>query len=167
MARNASRGHLYSPGTRPAVRAWLVIALFVLAYALLVLALGTIPLNMLLRKVMGPSAMPAVWRNSVVQLLERTAVAAIACWIVMAASGRARGWLTGRGMVLVGAAMSGALAGALDVGLHRLWITQLIKAAQASHLRGYAFSWGVTAAVVVVVTLLLITRSTRPAAAPE
>ncbi len=161
MAQTNSRGHLYGTVTRPAIRVSLVIALFALAYAVLVLAVGVVPLNMMLRKLLDPSGMPRIWRTSMIRLGERTAVAAVACWLGLAVSGRIRGRLTGPGMLALGAAMSGALAGAVDVGLQRLWVTHLIRAAQASPMRGSALSSGITAVVAFVVTLLLITRSTK------
>lgn len=161
MARFNSRGHLYASAARPAIRVSVVIALFALAYAVVTLAVGYIPLNMLLRKVMGSSAMPHIWRNSAMQLAERTAVAAVACWLGLAISGRGRGRLTGTGMLAVGAAMSGALAGALDVGAHKLWVAYLVQAAHSAAWRGHALSDAMAAVISLLVTLLLITRSTK------
>lgn len=161
MARFNSRGHLYTSAARPVIRVSLVIALFALAYALVTLAIGFIPINMLLRKVMGSSIMPSIWRSSAVQLAERTAVAALACWIGLAISGRTRGRLTGRGMLAVGAAMSGALAGALDVGAHKLWVSHLIQAAHTAPWRGHVLSDAMTVVISALVTLLFITRSTN------
>ena len=105
----------------------LVILLFAVAYAVIVLAIGVIPLNMLFRKLLGAAIMPSIWRNSLLRLLERTAVAALACSLALAISGRLRGRLTGKGMLALGAAMSGALAGAVDVGLQRLGVSYLVK----------------------------------------
>jgi hypothetical protein len=161
MSQISSRGHLYSAESRQAVRVSIVIALFALAYALVTLAIGVIPLNMLLRKLMGSALMPAIWRNSALQLAERTALATLACWLALAISGRIRGRLTGRGMIAVGAAMSGALAGAIDVGAHKLWVSQLIQAAHTAPWRGQVLSAAMTVAVSLLVTLLLITRSTK------
>ena len=160
-AQSSSRGHLYGATTRPAIRVSLVIAFFTLAYAVVVLAVGVIPLNMLIGKLVSPSGMPRLWRSSMLRLAERTAIAAAFCWLGLAVTGRIRGRLTGRGMLAVGAAMSGALAGAVDVALQRHWVSYLIKAAQASPLRGTALSSAITAAVSLLVTLLLIVRSTR------
>jgi hypothetical protein len=143
------------------IRVPVVIALFTIAYAALVLALGIIPVNLLLRRLMGAAGMPALWRSSAVQLAERTACAMLICWITLIITGRARGRLTGSGMLVLGAAMSGALAGAVDVGLHRLWVTRLVNAAHSSPLLGVAVSLAITAVVVLVVTLLLIVRSMR------
>jgi hypothetical protein len=145
------------------VRVWIVIALFALAYAVTTLAIGIAPLNMLLRKVMGAGVMPAIWKNSMFQLAERTAIATLACWIGLAVSGRVRGRLTGKGMISLGAAMSGALAGALDVGAHKLWVTRLFQAAHSAAWRGHMLSAAMTVAVSLLVTLLLITRSTKVA----
>lgn len=137
-----------------------MIALFAIAYAIVTFGMGVLPLNMLLRKLMGASPMPAIWRNSMLQLAEQTAFAAVSCWIALAVSGRIRGRLTGRGMVALGAAMSGALAGALDVGAHKLWVTRLIQAAHAAPWRGHALSAAMTVGISLIVTLALITRST-------
>jgi hypothetical protein len=136
--------------------------LFALAYAVLTLAFGFVPTNMLLRKMMGASIMPEIWRNSVVSLAERTAAATIACWIGLALFGRARGRLTGKGMLALGAAMSGALAGAVDVGLHKLWVDHIIHAAHTAPWRGVSLSLAITAGTSLVITLALITRSLKP-----
>ncbi|HEY8312103.1 MAG TPA: hypothetical protein VIG47_16175 [Gemmatimonadaceae bacterium] len=165
MAQTDSRGHLYGTPTRPAIRVWLVVALFAVAYAALLFGIGIIPLNRFVTKLAGPSMMPGIWRNSMIQAAERTAAAAFACWIALAVSKRGRGRLTGTGMIALGVVMSGALAGAVDVGLHRLWVHQMVRAAHASPLAGSAFSLGITASVSVVITLFFITRSTRVASA--
>lgn len=163
MARTESRGHLYGTAVRPAIRASVVIALFAIAYAVLVLAMSTIPLNMLLSKFIAPKEMPVIWRNSIVQLAERTVAATAACWLGLVISGRIRrgARLTGTGMLAVGALMSGALAGAVDVGLHRLWVRQMVIAAHSSPLLGNVVSLGITAGISLVLTLVLITRSTK------
>ena len=139
----------------------MVIALFALAYAVVTLAIGVIPINMLLRKVLGASIMPGIWLKSALQLAERTAIAALACWAALAVSGRTRGKLTGKGMLALGAAMTGALAGALDVGARKLWVSHLIQAAHAAPWRGRALSDAITIVISLLVTLLLITRSTK------
>lgn len=161
MARTDSRGHLYASASPRVIRVSLVILLFAVAYAVIVFAIGVVPLNMLFRKLLGAGIMPAIWRNAMIRLAERTVVAAIACWVALAVSRRIRGRLTGKGMLAVGAAMSGALAGAVDVGLQKLWTSYLVKAAQSGLLWGVALSCAITAAVALVVTLLFITRSTR------
>lgn len=162
MARSDSRGHLYGAASPRVIRVSLVILLFAVAYAVIVLAIGVIPLNMLFRKLLGAAIMPSIWRNSLLRLVERTAVAALACSLALAISGRLRGRLTGKGMLALGAAMSGALAGAVDVGLQRLGVSYLVKAAQSGAAWGVVASCLVTAAVAITVTLLLITRSTQP-----
>lgn len=143
------------------IRVSLVILLFTIAYAVSVFAIGVVPLNMLFRKLLGAGLMPAIWRNSLIRLLERTVVAGIACWLALALSRRLRGRLTGKGMLAVGSVMSGALAGALDVGLQKLWTHYLVKAAQAGLIWGVVLSCAITGAIAIVVTLLFITRSTR------
>lgn len=158
--RTAGGADPYS-ASRTATRVSVVIALFALAYAVVTLAIGIIPLNMLLRKVMGAAIMSEVWRNSAVQLVERTVLATLACWCALALSGRVRGRLTGNGMIALGAAMSGALAGALDVGAHKLWVSQLIQQAHTASWRGHVLSAVMTIVVSLLVTLLLITRSTK------
>lgn len=143
------------------IRVSVVIGLFALAYAVITLAIGFFPINHLLRKVMGSGIMPGIWRNSMVQLTERTAVATLACWIGLAISGRVRGRLTGSGMLALGAAMSGALAAAVDVGVHKFWVRHLIRAAQSGPWLAFAVSAAMTLVISVLVTLLLITRSTK------
>jgi hypothetical protein len=160
-AQSNSRGHLYGANAQPVIRVSLVIVLFTLAYAVVVFAVGVVPLNILIGKLISPNGMQRVWWNSLLRLVERTAIAAAACWLGLALTGRIRGRLTGPGMLALGATMSGALAGAVDVGLQRHWVAYLIKAAQASPARGTALSSAITAAVSLLVTLLLITRSTR------
>lgn len=157
-SRAGGAGVYYAP--RTATRVSVVIALFALAYAVATLAIGIVPLNMLLRKLMGSAIMPEIWRNSAVQLAERTALATLACWCGLALSERIRGRLAGKGMIALGAAMSGALAGAVDVGAHKLWVSQLVQQAQAARWRGHALSAVMTVVVSLLVTLLLITRST-------
>lgn len=156
-----SRGHLYALPTPRVIRVSLVILLFAIAYAVIVFAIGVVPLNMFLHKMFGASMMPRLWQNAMIRLAERTAVAAVACWLALAISGRIRGHLTGKGMLAVGAAMSCALAGAVDVGLQKLWTTDLVKAAHAGLMWGVALSCAITAVVAIVVTLLFITRSTK------
>jgi hypothetical protein len=160
-ASTDSRGHLYGMASPRVIRVSLVILLFAIAYAVVVFAIGVVPLNMFLRKMLGANIMPKIWQNAMIRLVERTAVAGIACWLALAISRRIRGRLTGKGMLAVGAAMSGALAGAVDVGLQKLWTPHLVKAAQAGLMWGAALSCAITAAVAIVVTLLFITRSTK------
>jgi hypothetical protein len=165
MAQTDSRGHLYGTPSRPAIRVSLAVVLFALAYAALLFGIGIVPINRFVARLVGPAMMPGIWRSSMIQAIERTAAAAFACWVGLAVSKRGRGRLTGAGMIALGVLMSGALAGALDVGLHRLWVRQMARAAYASPLAGSAFSLGLTAAVSLVITLLFITRSTRVASA--
>ncbi|MEO7042767.1 MAG: hypothetical protein ABI035_10940 [Gemmatimonadaceae bacterium] len=160
MNKDDSRGHLYSSGTRKTIRVSATVALFALAYAVISFAVGFIPINLFLRRMMGPGIMTYLWVNSAVQLAERTAVAALGCWAALLASGRGRGQLTGRGMLALGAAMSGALAGALDVGAHKLLVSQLIQAARAALWRGHLLSDVMTIIISGAITLLFITRST-------
>ena len=160
MTPAESRGHLYG-AARPVIRVSTVVILFALAYAVLVLAFEILPLNMMLRRYLSAAAMPKLWLQSMLQLSERTLVAAVACWIGLAISGRARARLTGTGMLSLGALMSGALTGALDVGLHHFGVKQLVRAAHAAPIWGGMLSFGMTAIVAFVVTLLFIARSTR------
>jgi len=160
MKKDDSRGHLYSSGARRAIRVSAAVALFALAYAVISFAVGFIPLNLFLRRVMGPGIMTSLWINSAVQLAERTAVATLGCWLALLASGRGRGRLTGKGMLALGAAMSGALAGALDVGAHKLLVSHLIQAARTASWRGHLLSDVMTIVISVAITLLFIARST-------
>jgi len=160
MNKDDSRGHLYSSGARKAIRVSATIAVFALAYAIVTVAMGFIPTNLMLRRMMGSAIMRGVWVNSAVQLAERTVVAALACWLALLVSGRGRGRLTGRGMLAVGVAMSGALAGALDVGAHKLFVSHLIHAAQTAPWRGHLLSDSMTLVISAAITLLFITRST-------
>jgi hypothetical protein len=165
MARTGSRGHLYAGDARSSIRVSTVVILFAVAYAVLVFAFSIVPLNMMLRHYMSAAAMPRVWLASMIPLAERTAAATVACWVALAITGRGRARLTGSGMLALGALMSGALAGALDVGLHRLGVGHLVKAARMAALWGTTLSLGMTVVIALVVTLLLITRSTRVIAA--
>ncbi|MEO7102014.1 MAG: hypothetical protein ABI311_01645 [Gemmatimonadaceae bacterium] len=160
MNKDDSRGHLYSSGARKAIRVSATVGIFALAYAVVAFAIGFIPINLMLRRMMGSAIMLSIWVNSAVQLAERTAVAALACWLALLVSGRGRGRLTGRGMLAVGAAMSGALAGALDAGAHKLLVSHLIRAARIAQWRGHLLSDTMTFVVSVAITLLFITRST-------
>ncbi len=138
-----------------------LIALFTLLFAAVVLAIGVIPVNRMLARMLNPSAVSAMWRNSLNQLAIRSFVAAAACWLTLVLSRRTGGRLTGRGMLRVGAAMSGALGGGIDVALHKLWVGQMIRAYHESRAYGNAFSLGITAMVAGLVTLFLIVRRTR------
>ena len=95
-AQSSSRGHLYGATTGPAIRVSLVIAFFTLAYAVVVLAVGVIPLNMLIGKLVSPSGMPRLWRSSMLRLAERTSIAAAFCWLGLAVTWRILGRLPGR-----------------------------------------------------------------------
>jgi len=161
MAQSDSRGHLYSTGGRPSIRVSTIVILFAIAYAVLVFAFEIVPLNAMLKHYLSAASMPRLWRHSMLQLGERTLVAAVSCWIGLAVSGRVRSRLTGTGMLSVGALMSGALAGAIDVGLHHFAVTQLVRAARAAPASGVSLSLAMTAVTAFLVTLLLITRSTR------
>ena len=161
MARTGSRGHLYGGGAQRSIRVSTIVILFAAAYAVLVFAFGIVPLNLILRRYVSAAAMPTVWLRSMIPLAERTAAAAAACWAGLAITGRGRARLTGSGMLALGALMSGALAGALDVGLHRVGVTHLIHAARTSAVWGTTLSLCMTIVVALAVTLLLITRSTR------
>ncbi len=138
-----------------------LIALFTLLFAAVVVAIGVIPVNRMLARMLNPSAVSAMWRNSLNQLAIRAFVAAAACWLTLMLSGRTRGRLTGQGMLRVGAAMSGALAGGIDVALHKVWVGQMIRAYHESRAYGNAFSLGLTAIVAGLVTLALIVRLTH------
>ncbi len=161
MSRTASRGHLYGTGTRPVIRVTTVVILFAIAYAVLVLLFGVVPLNMMLRRYISAASIFRLWRVSMLQLAERTLVAALACLIGLAITGRMRARLTGSGMLALGALMSGALAGALDVELHHFGVTQLVRAARVAPVWGVVSSLAMTAVAALAVTLLLITRNTK------
>jgi hypothetical protein len=161
MTPNNSRGHLYTAGQHRAIRVSLVVGLFALAYLVLTLAVGTIPMNLFLRKTFGTAVMPRIWQTSLLQVLERTVIATAACWITMAVTGRARGRLTGSGMLALGSIMSGALAGAIDVGVHKHWVSYLTSAARRAPWQGHLLSDAMTVIVAVVITLLFIVRSMR------
>ncbi|MEO8944931.1 MAG: hypothetical protein ABI338_00420 [Gemmatimonadaceae bacterium] len=161
MARTESRGHLYGGSAQRSIRVATIVILFAASYAVLVLAFGIVPLNLMLRRYVSAAAMPTIWLRSMIPLAERTAAAAAACWGGLAITGRGRARLTGSGMLELGAVMSGALAGALDVGLHRVGVTQLARAARAASVWGTTLSLCMTILVALAVTLLLITRSTK------
>lgn len=165
MTTVESRGHLYGTAPRRVIGVPALIGLFTLSFAVLVLAMGIAPVNLMLARMVAPSMVTVMWRNSMNQLAVRALVAALACLAALAITGRARGPLTGSGMLAVGAITSGALAGAIDIGVHKLWVRQMIQAYHASKLYGTAFSLGMTAAVAFLLTLLLVTRRMRIATA--
>lgn len=139
------------------------VALFTIAYAVVVLAVGIVPVNLLLRHFMRPM-MAHIWRVSVVRLVVRSVVSGAACHALLRATGRARGALTSTtpgGMMTIGAIMSGALAGALDVGAHRLAVWPLIHIAQRSSIASELASAVITALVTVAVAAALLVRRTR------
>lgn len=161
MEHIESRGHLYHGAQQRAISVLAVVILFTVAFALLVLVMAVIPVNVMLAKMVNPSAVNAMWRNSMNQLALRAFVAGVACWFALALTRRARGRLTGPGILTLGAVTSGALAGAIDVGLHKLWVRQMIEAYHSSRLSGNAFSLGITASVAAATTLVLMARRMR------
>ena len=158
MIQTESRGHLYGTAQPRAISVSAVVLLFTIAFATLVLVMGVIPVNVMLARMVDPSAVSAMWRNSMNQLALRAFAAGVACWLALALTRRARGRLTGPGILTLGAASTGALAGAIDVGLHKLWVRQMIEAYHSSRLSGNAFSLGITAAVAAATTMILIAR---------
>lgn len=142
------------------------VALFTIAYAVVVLAVGIVPVNLMLRHFMR-ATMPDIWRVSIVRLVVRSVVSGAACYGLLRATGRARGALTSTtpgGMMTIGAMTSGALAGALDVGAHRLTVWALIHLAQRSSVASELASAIITALVTVAVAAILLVRRTRTVA---
>lgn len=165
MSNTDSRGRLYGTAQDRAISVFAVVLLFTGAFAVLVLVMGVIPINVMLARMVNPSAASAMWRNSMNQLALRAFVAGVACWFVLALTRRARGRLTGPGILTLGALTSGALAGAIDVGLHKLWVRQMIDAYHSSRISGNALSLGITASVAAGTTLILMARRMRKAPA--
>jgi hypothetical protein len=143
------------------------LVLFTIAYAVVVLVVGIVPVNLMLRHFMR-AGMPHIWRVSVVRLVVRSVVSGVACYALLRATGRARGTLastTPGGMMTIGALMSGALAGALDVGAHRLAVWPLIHLAHRSSAASELASALITALVTIAVAAALLVRHTRTVAA--
>lgn len=139
------------------------VAIFAIAFAVVDLALGIVPVNLLLRHFMR-DAMPHVWLVSVARLAVRCVISAVACASVLRASGRTGGLLTTtaqRGAMSIGAVTSGALAGALDVGAHRLLVRQLIQLAQHSSIASELGSALLTLASAAVIAAILLVPRTR------
>ena len=144
------------------------VALFAIAFAVVDLALGVIPVNLMLRRFMA-TTMPQVWLVSMIRLGIRALLSAIACAGTLRIAGRAGGPLastTPKGIMSIGAITSGALAGALDVGMHRLLVWQMIHLAQRSRIASELGSALLTVASVAVVASILLVRRTRVVVTP-
>jgi hypothetical protein len=144
------------------------VALFALAFAVVDLALGVVPVNLMLRRFMG-AAMPQVWLVSAIRLAIRAVISATACAVTLRVTGRAGGRLAStmpKGIMSIGAITSGALAGALDVGVHRMLVWPMIHLAQRSRAASELGSALLTAAGVALVASILLVRRTRVVATP-
>lgn len=141
------------------------VAIFAAAYAIVDLVLGVVPVNLMLRHFMG-AAMPRVWLVSAIRLAVRTLVCAVGCAATLRVTGRSGGRLTStaaRGIMSIGAITSGAIAGALDVGAHRLLVWQLIHLAQRSSVASELGSALLTLAAAAVIAAILLVPRTRVA----
>ncbi|MDQ2890773.1 MAG: hypothetical protein M3R65_09550 [Gemmatimonadota bacterium] len=167
MSTTESRSDLYATAGRATIGIPAVIGLFAAAFAVIVFAIGMVPVNMMLAKMVNPSAVAVMWRNSMNQLVVRAAVAALGCWLALAISRRSRGRLSGKGMLALGVGTSGAFAGAADVALHKLWVRQMIQAYHHSHLAGNAVSLGITLAAAMISAGLLLSTRMRVADAAQ
>lgn len=142
------------------------VALFTIAYAAVVLAVGIVPVNLMLRHFMRPM-MPHIWGVSMVRLVVRSLVSGATCYALLGATGRARGALTSTtpgGMMTIGAVMSGGLAGALDIVAHRGAVWPLIHLAHRSMVASELASALITALATAAVAGALLIRRTRIAA---
>lgn len=146
------------------------IAIFAVAYAVVDFALAVLPVNLMLRHFMG-ATMPRVWMVSVIRLVLGTIMSAVGCGIALRLSGRTGGRLTStsaRGIMSIGAITAGAIAGALDVGVHRLLVWRLIHLAQRTQPGAEIAAALLTIAAAAIITAILIvprTRVVRPDAA--
>lgn len=156
-------------GTPPATRApstlsiARTVVLFAIAYAVVDLVLGVVPVNIVLRRYMGDT-MPHVWLVSFARLVLRAILSGAACAATLRATGRTGGPLTTtapRGIMSIGAITSGAVAGVLDVGAHRLLVWQLIHLAQRSNVASEVGSAFLTFAAAAIIAAILLVPRTR------
>ena len=139
------------------------IAIFAVAYAVVDFALGVLPVNLMLRQFMGDT-MPRVWLVSIARLVFGMIMGAAGCGVALRVSGRTGGRLTSttaRGIMSIGAITAGAIAGALDVGVHRLLVWRLIHLAQRTQLGAELAAALLTIAGAAIVTAILIVPRTR------
>lgn len=155
-----------SPSTLSVAR---TVAIFAIAYAVVDLVLGVVPVNLMLRHFMS-AVMPRVWLVSVVRLALRTLECAVGCAATLHLTRRAGGPLTStarRGIMSIGAITSGAIAGALEVGVHRLLVWPLIHLAQRSTAASELASALLTLAAVAIVAVILLVPRTRVVREPS
>lgn len=141
------------------------VAIFALAYAVVDLVLGIVPVNLMLRHFMA-GHMGNVWLVSIVRLAIRTLVSAVGCAVTLRATGRAGGPLTSTapgGVMSIGAITAGAIASALDVSVHRLLVWPFIHLAQRSTVASELGSALLTLVAAAVITAILIVPRTRVA----
>lgn len=139
------------------------IAIFAVAYAVVDFALGVLPVNLMLRHFMGDT-MPRVWLVSLIRLVLGTLMGAVGCGVALRVGGRTGGRLTSttaRGIMSIGAVTAGAIAAALDVGMHRLLVWRLIHLAQRTQLGAELVAALLTIVAAAVVTAILIVPRTR------
>lgn len=143
------------------------IALFAVAFAAADLTIGVVPVNLMLRHFMA-GQMPSVWLVSLERLAFRMLVSAAGCAVTLRAAGRVGGSLTSttsRGIMSLGAITSGAVAGAVDVGLHRLFVWPMIHLAQRSSAASEIASALLTGAVAAAIAAIMLVPRTRVVAA--
>ena len=139
------------------------IAIFAVAYAVVDFALGVLPVNLMLRQFMA-ATMPRVWLVSIARLVLGMIMGAAGCGVALRVSGRTGGRLastTARGIMSIGAITAGAIAGALDVGVHRLLVWRLIHLAQRTQLGAELAAALLTIAGAAIVTAILMVPRTR------
>ena len=159
-ASSTSAGATRAPSTLSVAR---TIVIFAVAYAVVDVALGVLPVNLMLRRFMG-ATMPRVWLVSLVRLVLGMIMGAAGCGLALRVSGRTGGRLTSttaRGIMSIGAITAGAIAGALDVGVHRLLVWRMIHLAQRTQLGAELVSALLTVAGAAIVTAILIVPRTR------
>lgn len=139
------------------------VIVFAFAFAMVDLAIGVVPVNLMLRHFMA-GQMPSVWLVSVMRLVFRMLVSAAACAVTLRAAGRVGGPLTSttpRGIMSLGAITSGAVAGAIDVGVHRLLVWPMIHLAQRSSIAAEIISALLTAVVAGAIVVIMLVPRTR------
>lgn len=134
------------------------VALFAVAFFAAGVVIGLAPVNHMLARYI-PDRVGAIWSLSLLSLIGRTAAAAIAASLALELTLRARRFAT-TGYVRVGIAIFGALAGALDVIVHRALISQLIEVHSRTHGLAVVLDVAISAVVAFVVALLISYRIT-------
>lgn len=148
------------PATGPTISVARLTILFAVAYAAVVLVVGVLPVNLMLAQFVEGGAR-VLWTHSVLRLALQTFIAWIACYGTLRATGRTGGRLQGRGLLVIGSLLSGALAGAVEVALRPRMLHALHIARASSPFAAEALAALLTVVSVAIVVLLVVVRSTR------